>query len=352
LDSSIQQQATVKASRPENAWRRRAPDLADWAYRRLVNRTDAYGAYTPIERRGQPGRDGRPVPSTYTAKRALNSAALCRHFYGARHDHVLGLHSTSTGQTCRWGAFDVDRHGDDIDPQQTQAMSMWLYDDCVRRGFHPLLTTSNGRGGFHLRVLLREPVPCRDLHAMLGAIAQANGYIGEQYPKQAAIKDGGFGNWLRLPGRHHTRDHWSEVWDGSSWLSGEAAVEMLLTFDGDDPRLVPAAPPPPHPAVKATAPRPRHFGQSSAALEGRIAAYLARCPNKGEGEGRDDVAYRIACFLVRDVALPDGEALIWLSAWDRRNSPPKGDKRLREIITSAHAYGRAAYGTGLGRGLR
>jgi hypothetical protein len=74
---------------------------------------------------------------------------------------------------------------------------------------------------------------------------------------------------------------------------------------------------------------------------------MARLPNLGEGQGRDDVAYHFACFLVRDLSLSDSEALDWLSRWDAHNSPPKGRERLAEILASAHQYGRHAYGCGL-----
>lgn len=337
------------SSAEAEAWRRRASDLADWAGRRLVNRRDAYGAYTPVEVRGTSGRDGRPVPATYTAKQPLSAGVLRRHFLARQSHHVIGLHSTSPEQTCLWGAFDVDRHLEETDPGETLATALRLQEGCWQCGLTPLLTTSNGSGGYHLRFVFRNPVPCRDLYHLLQTIAEVHDFRGEFFPKQPAIKAGGFGNWLRLPGRHHTRDHWSRVWNRSRWLSGEDAVAYLLAFEGDDGDVVPPAPPPPTPPP--TPRRLRQFGDGSAgSLERRIASYAARLPNKSAGQGRDDVAYHFACFLVRDLDLPDAEALAWLSGWDAANQPPKGEKRLQEIITSAHQYGRSAYGAGLERG--
>jgi hypothetical protein len=66
-----------------------------------------------------------------------------------------------------------------------------------------------------------------------------------------------------------------------------------------------------------------------------------------EGQGRDDIAFAFACFLVRDLALEDAVALEWLRRWDAGNNPPKGDQRLAEIISSAHANGQRPYGCGL-----
>jgi hypothetical protein len=73
---------------------------------------------------------------------------------------------------------------------------------------------------------------------------------------------------------------------------------------------------------------------------------LARLPHLGEGQGRDDVAYRFAAWLVRDLALGDDTALTWLCRWDQDNRPPKGRDRLAQILASAHRYGQRAPGCG------
>jgi putative DNA primase/helicase len=326
-----------------DAWRARAEELADWTIQLLVNRTDRFGRYNPIEVRGKLKSDRTAIGPLYTGWN-LSRFHVLRHYRGCAPQHVIGLHSTSAENTCRSGAFDVDRHSDAVDPRLTWDTAMRLYREAQARGFRPLLTDSNGRGGYHLRTIFREPVPSRDLHHLLRQMALAAGFRGEQFPKQPDLDGIPLGNWLRLPGRHHTRDVWAEAFDGERWLAGADAVAWLLSFTGDDPALVPACPPPVKPE-----PRPPRRGTSArgCSLKDRIAAYVARCPNKGEGEGRDVVAFGLAGFLVRDLCLSDDEALTWLSVWDEHNAPPKGDDRLREIIANAHAYGRHAYGCGL-----
>jgi hypothetical protein len=69
-------------------------------------------------------------------------------------------------------------------------------------------------------------------------------------------------------------------------------------------------------------------------------------PHRAEGQGRDDVAYHFACWLVRDMRLPDEAALGWLRLWDAGNRPPKGEGALRKVVANAHAYGRNPYGQG------
>jgi hypothetical protein len=341
-------------------WAARADELALWAQARLVNRLDAWGAYTPPERRGREyvRRDGTTakVPVNYTAKGRLTPGLLARHFRGARHEHIIGLHTTSPDNSCRWGAVDIDRHGDSgNDPAANLAAAVAWHDRLRGLGLSPLLSDSNGAGGFHLLTVFREPVPTARVFALmrwLVADYSAHGLTAppECFPKQPHLPPGGYGNWLRLPGRHHTREHWSAVWDGARWLSGADAVAYLLTFRGDPPALVPpeaAAPPPPPPRRSYPSPSPIAAGNPN--LSRRVAGYMARLPHLGEGQGRDDVAFSFACWLVRDMQLADDVALQWLRLWDAGNRPPKGEDALRKVVAGAHAYGRAAYGCGRDR---
>ena len=170
------------------AWRARADLLARWAWGAMVNRTDAWGRYTAVEQRGRPRRDGKgTVGCSFTAKGALTVEVLARHFHGFDPAHLIGLHSTGGGGTCRWGAFDIDRHDEATSPEHTLRTAYALYEVLREQYFTPLLTESNGQGGYHLRVLFAEPVPARDLHYLLGQVAGGVGYPGEQFPKQAAL---------------------------------------------------------------------------------------------------------------------------------------------------------------------
>ena len=143
------------------AWARRAAELAAWTWSRCLNRVDAWGAYTPIERRGQSyTRRGdntqAKVPTNYTAKGTLTRYRIERHFRAQGAPDVLGLHAISPGNTSLWGALDLDHHGDGGNKPEAnlQAALSW-YARLVHMGFRPVLTDSNGRGGFHLRTLFQ-----------------------------------------------------------------------------------------------------------------------------------------------------------------------------------------------------
>ena len=146
------------------AWSDRADELAVWANARLVVRSDCYGAYAPIERRGKTytRRDGSSakVPKSFTAKNAVTLDLLARHFRGARPEHVIGLHSTSTTNTSLAVRVDIDAHGPGgNDPACNLKAALAWYDKLHRFGFHPLLNGSNGAGGYHLTALFTELVP-------------------------------------------------------------------------------------------------------------------------------------------------------------------------------------------------
>jgi hypothetical protein len=85
-------------------------------------------------------------------------------------------------------------------------------------------------------------------------------------------------------------------------------------------------------------------------LERRIRAYLDRLPTGlREGDGRNSAGYSLAAFLARDLQLDDTMALRWLAEWNARQAEPLGKRELSGILSSAHAYGRHPYGSGLER---
>jgi hypothetical protein len=333
----------------------RAPDQARWVFARLVNRTDVWGGYW----REQTADGPRTHPTTRPnprdrGKALLTQGVLAQHFRACEPRHVVGLHSTSPNNTSKWAAVDLDWHGPtSTAPETNLAAALHWYDALRGLGFRPLLTDSNGKGGYHLLTVFAEAVSTARAFAFVRWLTRNHAILGlpnqpEVFPKQPAIRPDKFGNWLRVPGRHHTLEHWSRVWNGTRWLADAEAVSFILGLDGDPVSLIPDAamlsPSKPAPSFSC-----RYSMATSGDLSGRIRRLLAKLPTGlGEGEHRDDHAYRLAAFLVRDLQLADDVALLWLLEWDRGNRTPKGEARLREIIQSAHLYGQRAYGAGLG----
>jgi hypothetical protein len=342
-------------------WATHAETLAAWAWQRLVVRRDCWGAYTPPAHRGQlyTRRDGttETVPQSYTAKGQLTLARLARHFRGCRPEDLIGLHSTSTSNTCLAARVDIDAHGPGgNEPAANLKAALAWYDRLAALQFRPLLYSSNappGEGGYHLGALFAEAVPAVRVFAFLRWLTDDHAVHGlavrpELFPKQPAIAEGGFGNWLRIVGRHHTREFWPSVWDGSRWLTDADAVAHVLSVSGDAPGLIPTqASERPEPKVRVTVRFLTVTHGKSASLERRIDAYIGHLPNLGLGQGRDDVAYGFACWLKHDLGLTDEKALTWLERWDQKNRPPKGKVALERILGNASKYGgrnRAAKG--------
>jgi hypothetical protein len=307
------------------AWAARSGELAGWTMARLVNRTDVWGGY--YRKGDKVARCTRPAVRL-RGQVTLTPEHLARHFRGESTDDVAGTHSTSPANTSRWFAVEIDYHGPtSTAPEVNWGAALGWYGKLREMSFRPLLTDSNGKGGYHLETLLREAAPTRrvfDFVRWLTADYKARGLPQrpECFPKQAAVTETNpCGNWLRLPGRHHTNpDHWSRVWDGSGWLEGDPAIDFILGLTGDDPILL---------------------------LTHRIRAYLRTLDNRGAGEGRDDIGYTFAAWLLRDMQLPDAEARPWLREWDGGNRPPKGEAEIEKWIRDAHQYGQRPYGSGL-----
>src|SRR4051794_35960128 len=95
------------------AWRANATELAAWTWSRLVNRTDVWGGYLPLSRRTKTEKIVTKPPPAKRGGVTLKPAILRRHFAGAAVSDVVGLHTTSADNTCRWFLIEIDRHDGD-----------------------------------------------------------------------------------------------------------------------------------------------------------------------------------------------------------------------------------------------
>jgi hypothetical protein len=322
-------------SHPRDAWAARADDLARWVLGRYVVREDVWGGYVAAAERDveRTRADGTTYKLGATCTRPrkrdrglakLTPAVIAQHFRAVAAENVIGVHTTCPQNLCKYGTVEIDHHGEGSSPREaTRRAALGWYEALRARGFHPLLWDSNGDGGYHLDVLFRELIPSARLFYYLRNLVRNYSEFGltarpETFPKQPCLHPtpdgrGQYGNWCRLPGRHHTREHWARVWDGSAWLDGDKAIDFMLSLTGDPPSLVPEG--------------------VDLLVRGR--AYLSKLPNRGEGQGRDDVAYQGAAFLVRDLALSDGVALDLLGEWDAGNRPRRaGTASARSSATS------------------
>jgi hypothetical protein len=142
--------------------------------------------------------------------------------------------------TSRWLAIDVDRHDPDdefgVTAEGNLAAVRGWHQALVDRGLDPLLMDSNGIGGFHLLVVFSEPMSTSSVHQFGSQLVADFARRGlDQKPEVFPGKPSWdhYGDWLRLPGRHHTRPHYTRVWNDepgaeSRWLAGSDAIDRIL----------------------------------------------------------------------------------------------------------------------------
>ena len=227
-----------------NAWADHADELASWAWQHMVNRTDVWGGYMPLNKRDKGKTTTRPAKAK-RGKVLLTQVILAGHFRATKPEHVVGLHTTSPENTSRWGTAEIDWHDENSDaPAVNRAAAIGWYDKLVSYGFHPVLTDSNGRGGFHLDIIFAEPIPTARIFGFLRWLVSDHTVHGlpeppETFPKQPRVDEHTpYGNWVRLPGLHHTRSYWSKVYNGHEFIEGAGAVEFILSLQGDPPTLI------------------------------------------------------------------------------------------------------------------
>ena len=230
------------------AWAARAVELADWAMR-LRNRTDIHGRYLASDRRRVDPGTGR-ILNAYTCHAELTHKLLVRHFAGAGLCELAGLHTTALEETCRWIVVDFDAHGDGDDPAGNLAMATDVFGSVRCHGLDALLLDSNGAGGYHLWVLFDDPIRSEDAWRLGRWLVRDHARFGltkppESFPKQPRLRGKKIGNWVRLPGRHHTKDHWTKVWcpGRADWLTGDEAIGAIVNVRGRDVPVSAVVPP-------------------------------------------------------------------------------------------------------------
>jgi hypothetical protein len=220
-------------------WSERAEELAAWAMTHLVNRTDVWGRY--VRRRGDDTTQVVTIPfRDERGKVFLDHDSLRKHFRTRQPGGQLGIHSASSDLTSRWLTIDIDLHDPDEIGAVTAAGNLFAVrgwrDALAAQGLDPLLMDSNGIGGFHLMVVFAEPMSTRSVNEFGSKLVSDFERRGldrkpEIFPDKPTWDH--YGDWLRLPGRHHTRPHYTRVWNDepgaeSQWLVGLEAIDRIL----------------------------------------------------------------------------------------------------------------------------
>jgi len=233
-------------------WHHYAPQLAEWAMERLVNRRDVWSQYTL--RNGVIGVVMLPIKELRKqGTHMVTIRKLTRHFAGEAPNHLIGLHSISDHSTCKWFAVDIDLHNekvsnaDEVAAANFAAGLQWA-EQLRAQGMDPMLIDSNGVGGYHVWVLLDKEYPLADVFDFSDNLRSEWEELGlprkpEIFPPKRAVAPDDLPYTLRLPGRHHTRPYYSRLWNfdpigENEWLEGGEAIEaMMATIPSKLPKV-------------------------------------------------------------------------------------------------------------------
>ncbi len=337
---------SVDPSQDAKGWNARRTALAQWSMKWLVNRTDACGAYTPVDVRETPGNDGKPIPVSYTDKRELTLQRLQAHFSTwAKPEDVIGLHTISLDDDCKVVSIDVDAHASEVSEETRERNRRYVNAKIIQLdqiGLRPLVWETNGKGGYHIDVIFSEPIPAAIAYRLGLWIVrdwQEYGFVSqpESFPKQPS-RNGKYGNWLRLIGRHHTRDFWATVYDHDSgeFLSGEAAAMAVLSHPPVSPSAIPAEATVETKEEERRRTRPqREYTASTGDLMKRAAAYLKQIPPAISKQSGHDQTFKAAIAMAR-FGLPKQDAFDLMSDWNLDCDPPWSDADLWHKIDDAY----------------
>jgi hypothetical protein len=188
------------------------------------------------------GDDGRPIIKSRTAHSGLDWDVILAHFTAPAPETICGIHIMSRGEECLVIVIDIDRHPkDDVDPKTNRRYAKHVYHRARALSFDCLLFDSNGRGGYHVWIVLQKMIPAHDAFRLGRWLVSDHAAFGltkrpETFPKSPRHTGERIGAWVRLPGRHHRHDHYTRVWDDSRrvWLEGAEAIPAILRVQGKD----------------------------------------------------------------------------------------------------------------------
>ncbi|HVK19218.1 MAG TPA: hypothetical protein VM533_19955 [Fimbriiglobus sp.] len=143
--------------------------------------------------------------------------------------------------------LDIDAHdGQAHDAAANLRFAAQIWRVCNGLGVTALVYGSNGKGGVHVRVGFARLMPGWKLRRFGFWLVRGWKDAGvltapEVFPKQDRPGSEGCGNYVRLPGKHHKRDYWPEVFDGQRGLTGSAAVDHVIRVlsNPNDPARIP-----------------------------------------------------------------------------------------------------------------
>ena len=188
-----------------------------------------------------------------TVRGTLTQARIIMHFDASGCNGIMSLFVAvrESGQeysVARELVVDIDCHDAKADRVATQKAALTWYKAAVKLGLRPILENSS-INSYHLRIIFNREVEAGKVRSLgLWLTRDWKNYGLSQgpeiFPKQDNLTEQGsehrsFGSAVRIFGRNPAFEFWSAIYDGKTWLEGDAAIDFILAVQGDNPGLIP-----------------------------------------------------------------------------------------------------------------
>jgi len=202
------------------AWLQHADEVADCQISRFLNRTDQ-ATY-------QTGDGWRAAPGDVATRLRTNCHQL----------QPTVVYSHDAKGLCKWVCLDFDNHDESPEvAEHNLQMAVGILNTSIELGIICMLEDSDGQGGLHLWVLFDPAIPIDLAYRFARWLVSDYPTADiETNPKQRTAKS--WGNGVRLPGHHHKRMHLSRFWGDGEWLSGDDAIDLMLSTPTNDPAVL------------------------------------------------------------------------------------------------------------------
>jgi predicted transcriptional regulator len=283
----------------------------------FIARTDTYG---------RQNEDG-----SYTRiEESLGPEVIMQHLDG---ETTVGAYQLSKENNVKTICFDVDPEVVE-DPKGTAAKLVQKCKELFPPGSALLEASRLGDPSFHIWVFFKPEIPAFAARFLADRVIDKSGVSNvEVFPKQAEIKEGGFGNLIKLPlGLHRKDQKWSRFLDSNfDPLPAEALPEVTPTtlLDHDVSQIKQML-------------EERHGKEWFDYKEKIKTAYKGPDPPcitrllEGAQEGnRNESAIRLVSYWLSFKKLEPQVVMTALRDWNAKNKPPLGETEINTVFQSA-----------------
>lgn len=235
----------------------------------------------------------------------------------------------------------------DIDPQHTEnpeADLRDIYRACLEKDRVPmkailLEASRHPDPSYHVWVFFEPEFSTPAARWLAKTILEKAGVVCEVFPKQSEVKEGEFGNLVKLPlGFHREEKKWSCFLDPETLepLKPEAItkIEGLTFSEKETKRMLELAEAPRRDVQTKLKSERGYRGKDPVCILKSLDGFEEGQPSPF---GRNEAGIRLASYWLNFRKLKDKTVQKRLKEWNEKNQPPLGERELESIFDSALA---------------